>query len=232
LQLPKGTESIKDKMKKMRKYCVSGQPHPVTSYGWDSAQLWTNFIQRWGVGVIFMYSESANWQLHKTRSTHTQCGGGGGLYRDHAQQPAVKCPCTLLFGWRFAKRTLWNCLGAWKSIHVVVVTRTLLKWLFLIDQLQWLAEVMRVKESLTLYIHRFRLMGGDGGGETKQWTLDVVNILIERGCGWVCSNVHVQNNIQEISSHPQASHERLDNRQWWLIESCHLGPSLWMANQS
>jgi hypothetical protein len=26
-------------------YCVSGQPHTVTSYNWDSAQLWTNFTQ-------------------------------------------------------------------------------------------------------------------------------------------------------------------------------------------
>ncbi len=103
------------------------------------------------------------------RDPPTRSVVGGGLYREHAQQPAVKCPCTLLFGWRFAKRTLWNGLRPGKVYMLLLLGPSWNDCFSLTNYNDWLRWLMRVKESLTLYIHRFRLMGGDGGETPSLW---------------------------------------------------------------
>ncbi len=67
------------------------------------------------------------------------------------------------------------------------------KWMFLINQLQWLAQV-RLWELNSLsfcVVHLFRFMGEDGR-ETKQWTLDLLegsHYACSRNPCWGTSNI-------------------------------------------
>jgi len=51
------------------------------------------------------------------------------------------------------------------------------KWMFLINQLQWLAQVRwwELNSLSFCIVHLFRFMGEDGR-QTRQWSLDVLNI--------------------------------------------------------
>jgi hypothetical protein len=93
------------------------------------------------------------------------------------------------------------------------------KWMFLINQLQWLAQVRwwELNSLSFCIVHLFRFMGEDGR-ETKQWSLDVLNIA--RGLPQCFA-------LTTLAEGPPTSCEAVQ-----LIMNCSFQIKIWMGELS